>query len=194
MTEAPPYVRGGALLKWRPRVRLARPHLAPISDRQSRAAEVVLLANLQPIVAKDVIGRSDVEIEVWHRELKQIIDHFERHLLFPNRKSDIPVFHSYHPVGISALNEGNSSRKACFKLFKRSLFVFPGGWVHPRKSANTAFSVIACKPDLMGERKHVGKQSGLQHSGGVDLVCSAMANCLVNDPSQTIELPDVDRN
>src|SRR6476660_3538261 len=61
-----------------------------------RLPHEINLADLKPVVAENIVSGREMEIEVRHRELEEIVGALQRHLSIADGEGDVTIFHPLH--------------------------------------------------------------------------------------------------
>jgi hypothetical protein len=84
----------------------------------------ILLANLQPNVAEDIVGGRHVKVKVRHGKVKQVICSFVRHFPLADWEGDVAIFHPFLFLGIDALNIGDGIGDPRREVFEACFLAF----------------------------------------------------------------------
>ena len=102
-----------------------------------------------------------MKVKIWNRRIQDIIS---RTRLLPT-KLHLLVLGPIHTLGIQLLQKRNRLRNPLLQLLKRGLVIGPrfGGCFADAHS--DAFAGVGYTLDLVGERLHVGDETGLEEGG-----------------------------
>jgi hypothetical protein len=146
-------------------------------------AHVVALAEFDSMVAEDVVGGHDVEIEVRERPRPQILQAVHRDHSAAVRYPDaaVAILGPVEVHGLGALEVFDRLRDAGLQIADRLLVVFDGRWSSEGRflateTRNAVPGLSARDPNLLGERISVymsGASRALARSSFAAVACAA---------------------
>src|SRR5690349_14295286 len=124
-----------------------------------RLADVVALAELHAVVAQDVVGRGDVEIEIGQRLPEQVLHAGPGDVAARALDGDLLVLAAVELRGLDRLDEGDRLGDALFQLGERLLRVLVLRDLDAGETRDRGLRGIARGLHLAREREHVGKEA-----------------------------------
>ena len=132
------------------------------------AADEILLADQDAVVAQDVVGGGDVEIEIRQAGVVHIVQAAVFALGVFAHDHDLACFGAGKGIGRQRLDEGDGVGDAGLVLGQRGFGVLEVRHVGLGQAGADAFGEIAGDLDLPAEREHVGGQACAEQGGDVE--------------------------
>ena len=122
----------------------------------SDAADEILLADDDAVVAQDVVGAGEVEVEIRQAGVMHVIEATVFALGVFANDHDLAGFCTGKGIGRQRLDEGDGVGDAGFVFGQRGFGVVEGRHVGLGQTGAHAFGEIAGDLDLAAEREHIG--------------------------------------
>ena len=140
------------------------------SAMHSRHAQEIRLAELHTLLSHDVVGSSDVEVEVRDAPVGNVDSSAELELLAGHLNRDLSVLLALEIVLVGIAEELEGTLDAVFELGSVGLVVFMDDPLGASDAVQYALGDVASELDLEGQRKHIRVQPGCGQLLGRDVV------------------------
>lgn len=125
-------------------------------------AHVIALTDIQAVMAQDRVGRGDMEIEIGHGEIDEVVFALEASRLTAKRDADIALFRAVDLCGFELLDESDSFGNARLQ-FVDARFTIGVFWrLLAGEPRDQPLGEIGCDLHLPREREHVGGKPCIQ--------------------------------
>lgn len=131
------------------------------------AADEILLADGHAVVAQDVVGGGDVEIEVRQAGVVRVVQTGVFALGVAAQDDDLAGFRAGEFFGRNAGEKVDGLGDAGLVFGQRGFGVLEARHVHVGQAGAYAFGEVAGDLDLPAEREHVGRQAGAEDVANV---------------------------
>jgi hypothetical protein len=166
-----------------------RGHACLVSRRSDRdGTDEVTLADLDAAVAEDVVGGGDVKIEVWQREVMEVVRPFHVALnTLAKRENDLAVGGVVDLFCVERLHKGDCLRNARLEFCDRLLVVLILGRVCVSKPCTAVLRLVAGDLHLLCEGEHVGEEARVEKHSRVDALRLGIGLGLVEERRERVE-------
>jgi hypothetical protein len=148
----------------------------------------VRLPDLDATVAEDVVGGGDVKIEVWQREVMEIVRTFHVALnTRAKRENDLAVGGVVDLLRVERLHKGDRLRNASLEFCDRLLVVLILGRVCVGEPCTAVLRLIAGDLHLLRECEHVGEEARVEKHSRVDALRLGICLGLVEERRERVE-------
>src|SRR5262245_17980559 len=155
---------------------------------QRNATQKICLADIHAAMTQDRVGGGEVEIHVRQHEDGEIVVTLHLPLLArAERNGDLSIGRRVDLLGVERLEEGDGLGDAGFQLGDRGLGILVAWRLDAGEARGAVLGEVSRDLHLPGQRKHVGREPGVEQDRWVDLLGGCEGLGLVKDGRQRVE-------